>query len=160
MRKKRKSRGPYKVGLSSEEKKSWRKYQRQWLNAEIRDIEFLLTFEEWLKLWADSGHFEERGCRKGQYVMARFGDKGPYTVENVRIVTNSENHLEKWANPEVVGRISKLNRERSQSEDFRKATSARLLGNKFAVGLVHSEEFRERQRLRMVGNKNSLEGVG
>lgn len=59
-----------------------------------RGVEWLLTFEEWLKIWEDSGHWHERGLKKGQYVMGRYGDKGPYTVGNVRIITNLENTLE------------------------------------------------------------------
>lgn len=30
-------------------------------------IEMKMSFEEWLKIWVDSGHLHERGNRKGQY---------------------------------------------------------------------------------------------
>lgn len=59
-----------------------RDYRNQKMDAESRGVPFLLTFEEWLKIWVDSGHLYERGCRRGQYVMARFGDEGPYTAGN------------------------------------------------------------------------------
>jgi hypothetical protein len=59
-----------------------------------RGVPFELTFEQWLKIWQDSGRFQERGNRKNQYVMARYGDIGPYAVGNVRIITALENVLE------------------------------------------------------------------
>ena len=63
-------------------------------SAGIRGIEFLLTFEEWLKIWADSGHLRERGRGLGKYCMARYGDIGPYAVGNVKIILFGENTSE------------------------------------------------------------------
>jgi NUMOD3 motif len=80
---------------------------------------FELTFEEWFRIWTNSGHFNERGCRKGQYVMARTKDLGPYALGNVRICTVEENRAEQAANlrPETRAKISRS-----------------LLNNKYAVG--------------------------
>ena len=63
-------------------------------HAKRRDIPFLLTFDEWIAIWHESGKFTQRGHKKGQYVMARHGDLGPYAVGNVRICTCSENITE------------------------------------------------------------------
>jgi hypothetical protein len=80
-------------------------------------IGFDMTFEEWSNIWVDSGHWEERGVRKGQYVMARTKDQGPYKVGNVRICTVEENRAEQTANirPETRAKISKslLNNKRT-----------------------------------------------
>jgi len=54
-------------------------------------IKFLLTFEDWLKLWIDSGHADERGTRRGQYCMSRYDDLGHYEIGNVYIQLSSEN---------------------------------------------------------------------
>lgn len=62
--------------------------------AKWRGIPFLLTFDQWWKLWQDSGHWNQKGRRKGEYCMARFGDKGAYELGNVRICTVEENHAE------------------------------------------------------------------
>ena len=62
--------------------------------AHRRGIPWKLTFEEWWEIWEKSGHWAERGIKKGQYVMARFGDVGPYSTTNVRICTAEENHEE------------------------------------------------------------------
>jgi len=57
----------------------------------IRNIKFLLTFNEWLEIWIQSGHLEERGSKKGQYCMSRYGDIGPYEIGNVFIQLHSIN---------------------------------------------------------------------
>jgi hypothetical protein len=57
------------------------KYGMQKISAQNRNIEWKFTFDEWVNWWGDDIHF--RGCKKGQLVMARLGDLGPYSVENV-----------------------------------------------------------------------------
>ena len=69
-------------------------------NAIRRNIPFLLTFEQWLEIWKQSGHLHERGRHRGQYVMSRFGDTGPYSIDNIRIITVGENHAEIVFSPE------------------------------------------------------------
>jgi hypothetical protein len=59
--------------------------------AKRRGIAFELRFEEWLKIWKDSGHFEKRGRFSGQYHMARHNDRGAYAADNVYIITASQN---------------------------------------------------------------------
>jgi len=60
-------------------------------NAERRNHEWLLTFEQWWAVWEASDHWHERGRRPDQYCMARDGDEGPYAMDNVSIITNREN---------------------------------------------------------------------
>jgi hypothetical protein len=55
--------------------------------AKQRGIDWLMTFEEWLAVWGDM--FPQRG-RTGM-VMGRKGDTGPYSVDNVDIITATEN---------------------------------------------------------------------
>jgi len=64
------------------------------IRARRRNIAFLLTFEEWLAIWRDSGKWERRGNGMDSYCMARFRDLGPYAVGNVRICTHRENLAE------------------------------------------------------------------
>lgn len=63
-----------------------------------RGISFELTFEEWLDIWVRSKRLQQRGNVRGKYVMARFGDQGPYAIENVRIVSVEQNSRENGAN--------------------------------------------------------------
>lgn len=80
------------------------KYRNHMGRAARRGVEFLLTFEEWYKIWQDSGHYHEMGRRGNQYCMARTGDKGPYAVGNVRITTCSENSRECFTRPEILAK--------------------------------------------------------
>lgn len=114
----------------------WRKYKTHMYRAKRTGIEFLLSFEEWMKIWEDSGHFHERGCHKGQYVMARYGDKGPYVVGNVKIIRHEENGSE---------RVFSFNEEQ---KDYL---------SKIAVGRVHSEETKEKIAQSSKGRKHTKE---
>ena len=69
-------------------------FRKQKKQAEYRGIDFKLEYWEWLQIWQDSGHLEERGCRKGQWVMSRYKDKGAYETGNVRIVRAETNNSE------------------------------------------------------------------
>lgn len=60
-------------------------------NAERRGVEFNFTFDEWFKMWGDSGKWDERGTGPEKYCMARHNDIGPYSIDNVSIQTNKEN---------------------------------------------------------------------
>ncbi len=60
-------------------------------NARKRKIEFLLTYQEWLDIWYLSGHWWDRGSGLGKYQMCRFGDSGPYSIDNVYIDSLEQN---------------------------------------------------------------------
>jgi hypothetical protein len=70
------------------------KYRAARYSAAVRRIPFRFTFAEWWCLWEQSGHWDERGKRRGQYQMARFADRGGYELGNVRIITVEANHRE------------------------------------------------------------------
>lgn len=65
-------------------------YVQQKRNADFRDVEWSITFPEWMVVWQESGHLSERGQGHG-YCMARFRDLGPYEVGNVYITTCAAN---------------------------------------------------------------------
>src|SRR5258708_20675452 len=68
-------------------------------NARSRGIPFELTFEQWMSIWRNSGRLSQRGRGRGEFVMARFGDIGPYAVDNVQIVTTGQNVRETYCPP-------------------------------------------------------------
>ena len=71
------------------------KYVWQRNNAKRRNIPFPITFDEWLQIWLDSGHWHDRGIKSADnYVMSRKGDTGPYSINNVVIKSNRDNVLE------------------------------------------------------------------
>jgi hypothetical protein len=82
------------------------KYAKQKYLAKKRGIDWQFDFDSWLKLWMESGKWEMRGSGRGKYVMARKGDLGPYSVENVEIILGEKNsrdmHLN-YPNPNPHG---------------------------------------------------------
>ena len=72
----------------------YRRFQQQRKHAQERGIPWCLQFWEWLQIWEESGHLHERGCHKGQWVMARNGDAGAYEAKNIRIARVETNNRE------------------------------------------------------------------
>jgi hypothetical protein len=79
----------------------WRKkntvaiaYLDQKRNAGPRGIEWRFTLPEWWAVWLESGKFDQRG--RAGYVMARHGDSGPYSPENVYICTAGQNFSDSY----------------------------------------------------------------
>jgi hypothetical protein len=102
-----------------------RAYSRQKRGAKRRGILWLFTFEEWREVWQTSGKWEQRGPRKGQYVMARYSDAGPYSRDNTRICTTSENCQErgKCFSAETRKRLSETHKGRPHSAETRQKLS-------------------------------------
>lgn len=75
-----------------------RAYTRQKAAAKCRGIAWEFTFDSWHSMWEASGHWDQRGVGKGKYVMARFGDVGPYSTTNVEIILALQNHSDMWKN--------------------------------------------------------------
>lgn len=69
-------------------------YNSQKHAARHRSIGWLLSFDEWWSLWESSGKWPMRGRGKGKYVMARRGDVGPYSTDNVYFTTLEGNLAE------------------------------------------------------------------
>jgi len=67
------------------------RYTQQKCAADQRGIDWLYTFDTWWNQWIDSGHWEQRGNKNGQYCMARKGDVGPYSPDNVDIILAIQN---------------------------------------------------------------------
>ena len=67
------------------------RYIEQKKRAKQRNIDWYFTFEEWCEVWNQSGKWHQRGVGRNTYVMARIGDVGPYSTENVKIILNADN---------------------------------------------------------------------
>lgn len=79
------------------EKRQRRLFCNQKSGARERGIPFEMTFREWKGWWIENlgpCWMEKRGAGRGKYVMARYGDKGPYRLGNVKCITSSENTRE------------------------------------------------------------------
>lgn len=71
-------------------------YNQHRRGAKKRGIAFELSFDDWVKIWEESGHLEERG--PNGYNMCRFKDEGPYHKDNVYIAHNTQNKRDAWEN--------------------------------------------------------------
>lgn len=78
--------------------------------AKQRRIEWCLSFDEWWDLWQQSGKWDLRGT--DGYVMCRTGDTGPYSIDNVRIDSFSNNSLENY---KIIG-VDKMGRFQKKYE--------------------------------------------
>ena len=70
-------------------------FLQQRSNARLRGIEWHLTFCEWRDWWLASGHLHERGRHRGEWVMARPGDVGAYTLGNIQCMRAEDNVKER-----------------------------------------------------------------
>lgn len=139
-----------------------KKYRDHKSKAKHRGIDFTLTFDEWWDIWQKSGKWNQRGMFKGSYVMSRNNDKGPYSVDNVKIQSVGENNQEaydchrqgpmlgKKHSPEAIekmkGRIGP-NKGKILSQDTKNKISTALKGRK--TGRTSSDftpEWREKLR--------------
>lgn len=76
----------------AEAKYALRCFRKQREGAARRGIAWEFTFRDWWTVWRDSGMWGVRGKgHRAAAVMARRGDEGPYSKENVRITTVSDN---------------------------------------------------------------------
>jgi hypothetical protein len=67
-------------------------------HAKERGIPFLFTLKEWTAWWEKElgpDWFQKRGCKAGEYVMARLGDEGPYAPDNVKCILHTSNSSER-----------------------------------------------------------------
>lgn len=121
--------------ISREEKSTpWGKFRTQKSQAKRRGIEWNFTFEQWIEWWGED--FDRRGRGPNDLVMARFGDTGPYSPENVRKATVAENHSE--AN---LGRIpSEETRTKMSVAASSWRAARRAKSNAFSPGGKHPEK--------------------
>jgi hypothetical protein len=120
------------------------KYNVQKACAKRRNIPFNLTFDEWYKIWLDSGHFSERGCKKGQYVMSRYNDLGAYEIGNVFIQTNTNNVSQ--AQSGIKRKLGPMSEEHKRKISIAR-TGIKLSGTSKLKGRPQSEEHKLKNKL-------------
>jgi hypothetical protein len=69
----------------------YQRFRQQRKTAKQRGIPWRLEYWEWLQIWQDSGHLNERGRGADEWVMARNADQGAYETGNVKIIYASSN---------------------------------------------------------------------
>lgn len=125
-----------------DEAKSQFRTQRQ--NAWLRGLGFEMNLAEWWAVWKKSGKYDARG--RGGYVMARFGDVGPYKTGNVYICTSAQNIKDSYVNLPASQRKRRANRSRPAAKGWSKCGNrfGARLGNKWIGFFDTPEEARQK----------------
>ncbi len=128
-------------------------YRAHKKRAKGRNILWGITYVQWIRIWLESGHWHERGRLKGQYVMARFGDKGPYAPWNVKIITCGEN-------------VAEAGRKRRHTDQFKTKMSRIMRGNTYGrfnkgriggmYGKKHNAETKRKMSIIKMGNNHTV----
>ena len=134
-----------------------RKYASHKWQAKNRNIDWLFTFENWIKMWINSGKWEERGNKGHQYCMARKGDQGPYSPDNVIIKTTEENKREAYdigsiKTPDMTGTIWSETRRQNHNSKSGDPEVRQKISNSLK-GHTVSDETRQKMRLAKLGKK-------
>lgn len=148
------------------DRKLFKAFRNQRDRAAERGIGFLLTYEEWLKIWTESGFLVERGRGANKYCMSRHGDIGPYAVGNVKIKTNNDNGTEgslgRWHLEETKIKIGAGNKGKIISPETRLkislAKTGKPSGSKGKPRKPHSEEWKLRVSSCLKGRVSKRKG--
>jgi hypothetical protein len=101
-------------------------YRTQRNSAKRRGIPFLFTFAEWWDWWQVDNRWDRRGMGKDALVMARIGDTGPYSTENVYCATHAQNAGDKHATEDARQAAARDAKEKwARGFDFRIAKGSR-----------------------------------
>lgn len=120
--------------------KLYQKYLNKGINSRKENIKFDLTFEEFIFLVRDAKlKSSQLGYTGEKYVLARYGDKGGYTVDNCRFITQKENAAEKIVT-EKSRRASRMNVRSA----FQAAVQDPLYKQKVSAGIRKSESYKIR----------------
>ena len=124
------------------------RYNAQRKAAARRDIIWKFTFEQWANWWRrklGNNWLKKRGRKKGQYVMARKGDKGPYSVANVECKLTEDNCSERTENGSYGDPMSRSNpgidngrakiTDKEAREIFLDKDSYSKIGKKYGIGI-------------------------
>lgn len=76
------------------ERQARKAFSAQKRTAKQRGIPFLFTFEGWWAWWQTDSRWANRGMGWDKFVMARKGDTGPYSAENVYCATHAQNRAD------------------------------------------------------------------
>lgn len=122
--------------------KLYQRWVNKRVNAKKEKIYFNLTFEDFIFLVRDAGlKSSQLGYKGEKYVLARFGDKGGYTIDNCRFITQKENAAEK-----VVTKKARQASKKNIKKAFEAIENDPLKKQKVSEGIRKSDSYKERVR--------------
>jgi len=126
-------------------------YKAQKSNARTRGIPFMLTFEQWMAIWIESGKLDQRGRGAQKFCMCRNNDVGPYEIGNVFIGTGRENVRD--------GNLGKFDSEETK---LKKSLAMRGIPHPWSVGdknPMHRPEVKAKMSAK-IGGANHYKAIG
>jgi hypothetical protein len=84
-------RGVWEYRTTKKSRPGWLAFESHRLTAKRRGIPFLFDYDAWWAWWQVDGRWAQRGRGANKLCMARKGDAGPYSPENVYCATNTQN---------------------------------------------------------------------
>ncbi|KKK97864.1 hypothetical protein LCGC14_2648500 [marine sediment metagenome] len=121
------------------------KYLQHRRMSKHRGISWLFNYVTWWRKWCESEKWEQRGNHGKKYCMARFGDKGPYSYENTKIITCIQNQKE-----------VRLSTEQKENLRLVNLGNKHCLGKKNALGYRHTAKARASMSAKRMGHKYNL----
>jgi hypothetical protein len=125
-------------------RQAWHRYRQHRWNAAKRPVPFEISFPDWLAIWWYSGHWFERGNRRGQWVMARPGDVGSYHKDNVFITPHVENTV-----------AAHIGKKRSDATRRKMRKAARRNAQEGTTWLARVRAIRRSPAMRRLVSRNS-----
>lgn len=121
------------------------KFTNKKLNARRDGIEFLLTIEQYDFLLKKANiTIEQVGRGRGKFCLGRYGDVGPYSLENCRFITQEENLKEQSTNvhrPNALKKISQYQRSITKENSESRRSQSRKISRSFLVTSPNGETF-------------------
>lgn len=102
------------LGIPEDGRQAFRAHRQ---NAKRRGIPFLFELADWWAWWQLDGRWERRGMGGDALVMARPGDTGPYSPENVVCLTHAQNQAEINPAKRSAGLLAAWQRKKARGED-------------------------------------------
>ncbi len=119
-------------------------WNRQKQAAKARGIAWLMPFEEWIDVWVSSGMLSHRGRGVDKYVMARYGDIGPYSKTNVEIILHQKNSSDARTNhPKTTAELQLANIGKGRGWTKRGNSFQVFVAKKY-VGCFRSQDVAEK----------------
>lgn len=132
--------------------KLYQKYLNKGINAKKENIDFDLSFEEYKTLMVQGGYkSSDLGFTGKNIVLARYEDKGGYTIDNCRFITHLENIKERKITDKARASSSYNMTKYNKSRKGKKFTKEQL--EKYH----NSEYYKKRQEQKKNNSRNNKE---
>ena len=135
------------------------KYIGKMYRAKYANIDFLLSFNDYIKLINDAGiSVYDIGRAGHQYCLGRKCKKTgivdgdlPYSIDTCRFITKAENTSEAEKGPSFRAKMSIIHKGKSISDTQKKGMSDRMIGNTNLAGFKQSDHSKKVTSDRMMG---------